>query len=696
MNFRKIISFVFICVLTANLHAALSDGELLKSPNGKITVKLQEKNAQLQYSVALNDKAIIKPSLLGLKANSDAKLSLGDIKRSSGDKTWKPVWGIHSQINDKYNELAVKVNGESAQTIKFRVYDDGIAFRYELPQGQAFSNPNYVYEASEVNLISQSPKAWFPLSVVLVSDTTDLDNWKEKGSSDTATKGNSSKKKKGKGKKKKPQDTGGDPNKNSRYDFKPERIRTPFTVKLADSAYISVHEAAVVESDMARVKLTGHNLRYLSNIKGSGGQVTPWRTVTIGDRPGALIESTLIYNLNKPSTVKDTSWIKPGVTMWDWRVHGAKTKDGFVYGINTQSYLRYIDFASEAGVDYLLIDAEWYGPEHSKKSDPKTAIRAVDIEKVCSYGKKKGVGIWLYINTEALKHFDMDATFAQYKKWGVVGIKQGFLAGPDRKNVEFDLKVVKKCAEHKLMYTRHETPKPTGYDRTYPNVMGYEFVNSMLDGPARPSATPSRVISGLFVFGLTGPVDRSCGLFDLDTYIARDKCHRQIPSTVVSQTAQCLIYPSGLLTLPDMPEAYQRKADLFEFISELPMNWDETKVLSSEITKHITLARRAGNNWFVGSLADEDGHKAQVKLDFLKEGVTYKLTLYEDAPNAHYEYVGPMNKKLAQAQKTKLKPTKTRRELYQVKKLTVKKGDTIPVVMAPGGGHCMWLRPASK
>ena len=185
-------------------------------------------------------------------------------------------------------------------------------------------------------------------------------------------------------------------------------------------------------------------------------------------------------------------------------------------------------------------------------------------------------------------------------------------------------------------------------------------------------------------------------MFDLDSFIAREKCHRQIPSTVVSQVAQCLLYPSGLVTLPDIPDAYRRKADLFEFIGQLPMNWDETRVLEAEIGKSITLARKAGEQWFVGALADEQGRKTKVSLDFLKEGITYDLTLYEDAPDAHYEYIGPMNKREARATKTKLKPQKTRRELYQVKKMTAKKGDSVPVTIAPGGGHCIWIRPSAQ
>ena len=244
----------------------------------------------------------------------------------------------------------------------------------------------------------------------------------------------------------------------------------------------------------------------------------------------------------------------------------------------------------------------------------------IDIPKICAYGKTKGVALWLYVNTKGLEKYDLDETFTLYRKWGIAGIKHGFLSGASRQHIEFSHKVVKKCAEYQIQYVLHEPYKPTGYRRTYPNILSYEYVNSMLDGPHRPSATPSRLINGLFVHALAGPVDRSCGMFDLDSFISREKCHRQLPSTVVSQTAQCLLFPSGLLTLPDHPDAYKRKADLFEFISQLPMNWDETKVLDAEIGKHITMARRAGDEWFVASLADEKGRTSTVSLDFLAEG----------------------------------------------------------------------------
>ncbi|MEP4077308.1 glycoside hydrolase family 97 catalytic domain-containing protein [Haloferula sp.] len=658
----RALAFLF-GLIGMSTHAA----ETLHSPDGKIEVSFDTES--LSYSVELMDEAIISKSALGLKADAKAVLEVAEATRSSGGDTWTPVWGNQAKIRDHYSELQLKVGGPSAQTVIVRAYDDGIAIRYQLPEAQKFSDAAYAFESTEVSFVSETPKAWFPLTQVLVSDETDLNSWE-------------------------PAKNGEKINKNARYDFKPKVIRTPFVVKLSKKAFISVHEAAVVESDVADLRLNGNTLTYGSKINAAGGQVTPWRTVVIAQRPAELIASSMILNLNQPSALKDTSWIKPGVTMWDWRAHGAHADDGFEYGINTESYIRFIDFAAEAGVEYLLIDAEWYGPERDTKSDPKTAIPEVDIERVCAHAKEQGVGMWLYVNDKGLTKWDLDETLSVYQKWGVVGIKHGFGASQNRHSIEKDLKVVKKCAEYGIMLVRHESAKPTGVNRTYPNIMSYEYVNSMLDSAQRPAATPSRVINNLFVFGTVGPVDRSCGMFDLDTFITREKCHRQIPSTVVSQAAQCFLFPSGLVTLPDIPDAYRRKVDLFEFIGKLPMNWDETKVLEAEIGECITLARRAGDEWFVGALADEQGRETSVGLDFLKGGVTYDVTLYEDAPEAHYEYLGPLNKIEARKTKAKLVAQKTRRELYQVKKITAKKGDTLPVVIAPGGGHCMWIRPA--
>ncbi|MDP4644549.1 MAG: glycoside hydrolase family 97 protein, partial [Opitutales bacterium] len=577
-----------ICALTA-LCSALNAAEVLRSPDGNIDVTFQNEDGRLSYAVQFHGKEIISPSNLGLKAEADDTLEVLKISRSTFDETWETVWGNFSEIRNHYNEIQLKLGEVAEQTVIFRVYDDGIAFRYEIPAERKFDEA-YQHEATQINFVSEEPKAWFPLSQVLVSDETDLNTWQ-------------------------PAKKGQKPSKNARYDYKPSVIRTPLTLKLADDAYIVVHEASVVQSSVADVQLNDRTLTYNSQMNGAGGWITPWRTVNIAARPADLIESSMILNVNEPNKLKDTSWIKPGVTMWDWRAHGAHADDGFEYGINTESYIRFIDFAAEAGIEYLMIDAEWYGPERDKESDPKTAIPEVDIEKICSYAKSKGVGMWLYINTKALQAFDVDATLKQYKDWGVVGIKQGFSASEHRSAVEHDMGIIKKCAEYGIMIVRHESAKPTGINRPYPNMLSYEYVNSMLDSSQRPAATPSRVINNLFVFGLAGPVDRSCGMFDLDSFIAREKCHRQLPTTVVSQVAQCMLFPSGLVTLPDIPDAYRRKADLFEFIAQLPMDWDQSIALEAEMGKYITLARQAGEEWFVAALADETGRTTSVSLD---------------------------------------------------------------------------------
>lgn len=666
----KITKHIKLLSLTLALSCGgLPAAEVLRSPSGKIEVTIESEHGQLNYSVALNGDSIIASSALGLKSALGDPLELLSSRRASNDEVWVSVWGMNRQHHDHYNELQLQVGGASEQTILFRAYDDGIAFRYQIPESREFRDQAYRYESSEITLVSEQPTAWFPLSQVLVSDAVDLNSW------EPAKPGTKK------------------PSKNARYDFKPEQIRTPFTVKLSQDAYLSVHEAAVVHSDEAMLALDGRTLTVLSNMKTAGGVVTPWRTIQIADRAGGLLGSSLILNLNEPCQIEDTSWIKTGVTLWDWRVHGAHADDGFEYGLNTESYIRFIDFAAEAGVEYLMLDAEWYGPERNLKSDPKTAIADIDIEKVCAYAQEQGVGVWLYVNTKGLEEYNLDETLALYQQWGVVGIKHGFLNGGSRPENEISHEIVKKCAAYQILYVLHESQKPSGYERTYPNILSYEYVNSILDGGARPPATPSRVINGLFVFGLSGPVDRSCGMFDLDSYITREYCHRQIPSTVVSQVAQCLLYPSGLVTLPDMPDAYRRKADLFEFIAELSMSFEQTKVLEAEMGEFITLARQAGDAWFVGSLANEAGRVSSITLDFLEEGLTYDVTLYEDAPNAHFEYIGPMNKQEARREKVDLTAQETRRELYQVKKTTAKKGDIIPVVIAPGGGHCMWIRP---
>ena len=631
----------------------------ITSPDERIQLHTTEENGTISYTVNFNKKPIIGKSRLGVLLNKDAftgPVSVTKGSTTTHDETWKTVWGQQSEHRDHYNQLVLELTEDKEPKRKMevilRAYNDGIAFRYVYPEQEAMKTANLTKELSQVAVVSEAPVAWYAASSTTLFNEVPFEQLS-----------------------------------------KPSR--TPFTVKVADDCFVSLHEAAVVNSSDARLEIAKdkRTLTFTCASNQSNGTVSAWRTIQIADTPGGLVESSLILNLNEPCKLKDTSWIKPGVSLWDWRCHGGKADDGFVYGINTESYIGYIDFAHKEALTHVLIDAEWYGPERSIKSDPVTYEHEVDMPKITSYAKEKGVGLWVYINDKALKNFDMDRTFAQYQKWGIAGIKHGFLGGGNQVRNAFSVKVLEKCAEYQIMYVLHEPNKPTGLARTYPHYMSSEYVNSMLDAANRAPATPAEICTFPVVHNLGGPVDRSCGLFDMDQSISRDKVHKQIPSTVVSQCAQCLIFPSGILTLPDMPDAYRRKADLFTFIKQLPMNYNETKVLEMTIGEKLTMARRAGDTWFVAAVANEAGRKLEVKLDFLKPGVTYDVTFYEDTAESHYEFPGGWNKKDAAKKKIPFKPAKTKREHYQIRTDQVMKGDLISAQIAPGGGHCMWIRP---
>jgi alpha-glucosidase len=629
------------------------------SPDERIQLHTYAADGEVGYSVDFNGQPIIGESCLGVELASGAfsgALELTGSETSSFDETWQPVWGQFSQYRNHYNELTLDLVEADApkrrMQVILRAYNDGIAFRYVFPRQADLNAVNFKNELSQVSVISDAPRAWY------VATSTTLFN-------------------------------------DVPFEQLGKTCRTPFTAQLSQDCFISLHEAAIVNSSDANLTIAKdkRTLRYNGSMRADAGAVSAWRTVLIASKPGDLVESSMILNLNDPNKLTDTSWIKTGVSLWDWRCHGGVADDGFIYGINTESYIRYIDFAHENCLPFLIIDAEWYGPERDPKSDPVTYEHEVDMPKVTSYAKEKGVGIWLYVNDKALKGFDMDRTFAQYQEWGIVGIKHGFLSGKSQPKNAFSVKVIEKCAEYGIMYNLHEPNKPTGLTRTYPNYMSSEYVNSMLDAQNRLPATPSELSVFPVVHHLGGPVDRSCGLFDMDQSIVRDKVHKQIPSTVVSQVAQCLVFYSGILTLPDMPDAYQRKMDLFEYIKQLPMTWDETQVLEMKIGDYITMGRRSGDTWFTAALADESGRTTEIVLDFLEPGVTYDVTLYEDTAESHYEFPGGWNNADAKKKKVPFVPVETKRELYQIRKIQVSQGDTISAYIAPGGGHCMWIRP---
>ena len=472
----------------------------------------------------------------------------------------------------------------------------------------------------------------------------------------------------------------------------------PVTLKVADDCHCSILEAGIYQFSKLTAKKAGPKTLRTSFSKSviTLPAETSWRTLLLGKTPGDLLTGNVMVNLNPPCAIKDTSWIKPGISFWDWRSWGATGKDGFRYNLDMASWRRFIDFASKNGVDYLLLDANWYGMEFNPKSNPmksrdyliyqvsptsakmgkrpapKDWKDPIDIPKLIKYAKKRNVSIILYINDVARNNWDFEKTLKTYHEWGAAGIKYGFMKSKGQKKVLDTRKIVKLCAKYQLLCDFHDGPiPPSGDRRTYPNYVAREYCHAQAD--AKKSFSPRTFCTTVFCNMLAGPLDMNNGFFTLTGIEkVRPKVFKTINSTVTGEAARVLVTFSGMAIIPDTPDSYGGKADLFTFIKDLPMTWDETRILNSSIGEFITTARRAGEQWFIGSCCNEKGADLTINLSFLKEGQAYKATLYEDASDAHY---------------------RRNKDVYKISTKTVKKGEILNIRLAPGGGHCIKLKP---
>jgi hypothetical protein len=591
----------------------------VESPAGKARVTISEDGGGLRYAVTWNGKPIIAPSAISL---IESKCQVTATEIIEIDSTWKPVWGERSEVRDHARELSVKLQSEEkAFELQVRAYDDGVAFRFVMPQGMDGTNFRCEHR------FDPSARYWWTIGEYEPPGPVKL-------SKDMFGRG----------------------------------ARLPLVVDAGASGH-----AAVLESDLysatafgtMQLRVADAPLRPLTESKGAAGaKLTPWRVILLGDDAGGLRLSTTALNVAAPSQLADTSWIRPGKAMWDWRVHDYRAEDGFTYGINTGSYLRFIDFAAKNGIDYLLIDDHWFTSAGAGKL---TVSPDLDIDAVMRRAKEAGVGIVLYYDRRK-GDFGDAALFPDFSARGAVGIKYGFM-GDDP---GFTRSAIAAAAKNKLLINFHDSPTPmTGVERTLPNLVTREYCHSQQD--RRSAFTPQAFLKMAFINNLAGPLDMCNGTYGLNAITRRAKGPKNpLNSTVVAETARTFIIHSGLISLPDAPEEYAKKADLFEFIREMPLSSDETRILNPEIGCSITTLRRKGESWFIASAIDEQGGTLDVPLDFLQDGKTYQATWYEDAPDAHFIH---------------------NREAYQVRKGTVKKGDIIQARLAPGGGHCLWIRP---
>ncbi len=453
---------------------------------------------------------------------------------------------------------------------------------------------------------------------------------------------------------------------------------TPLTARIGDTEtsqrFVTVHEAALSHSELRFEGASDGRLRASLGEPSevSGIYTSPWRVFLTANSLDGLLENEVVRNLNEPCRITDSSWIEPGIATWDWRARGA-TVDGFTYGLDMPSLRRLVDHAASNGFSYTLVDAGWYGDESDPTADPTVPVQSIDISSLSTYADKQGVGLLLYVNDLALRENDVEAIFETYSRWGVAGVKHGFLGGSGNGNVRRLRGFLEVAADHELLYNVHEAFKPTGLRRTYPHLMTREFVQSLADGQPETYAKPSYHVALPFVNMLGGPLDATPGLVDLSDATERDAIGGPVLSTVCAQLARCLTIDTGLLHLPDIPEVYRSEPAIEAFLQRIsPLHWDERRVLDAAFGSHVVVARRCGQSWYVGGLASDGGVTLELALGFLGDS-QYTARTLSDAVGSTY---------------------RSNRESYVVSESTVEAGDTFTVEMAPGGGFVTTFDPA--
>jgi len=634
------ILFILACFSMQNLSA--QESKSIHSPDGNLSITIQlDKDGSLSYSFNAFKQPAILNSPMGYSSGKSASVPsagwiIENAEHHSVISVWKPVWGKRSVVQDEYNELILNLSGPDASKLQHlrlevRAYNDGVAFRYNIP-------------ADEKN------------SLVATAELTswhfagDYTAWFYNG--ENANIG---------------------PVKLSDSDGKHLPV---MTVKASDQLYMAIHEADLETGDplVLQSKKGSTTFSVVSDPgKLEANYQSAWRVILCGKTPGTMVDSHLIELLN-PQAKGDFSWVKPGVAVWDWRIDGAQI-DGFTYSMSYPSWVRMVDFAAENNIRYLVLDANWYGPEHEANSDPVKGDKANDVRKLLHYGKEKGIGIWLYLNDVGGRKFPIEQTLKQYGDWGAAGIKYGFMRGnPTEKNA-WTRKITELCAQNHLLCDFHDGPvHPYGQMRTFPNAVTREYCHAQLDG--HHVFVPSTFVTTVFVNMLSGPIDMNNGMFDLrQGKTTRVDENQPVPSTLVSEAARTLIVFSGATIIPDIPEYYRKYPDLLKFIASQKMPWQESKTLSGEIGEYIVMARQATDGvWLVGAATNESPRELDIPLSFLKRG-KYEVTIIQDGDNAHY-----LNN----------------REELKTRQKIVKSADKVHVKLAAGGGACLILKEVEK
>jgi hypothetical protein len=699
-----------LCLLCLSLYVvnlqAQAQGATASMGKVRLDFKLTE-NGSPEYAVAFNGKQFIKPSSLGFTLKDGVALSkdfeLIKIDSQKVDETWKPVWGEVSSIRNHYTRIAFKLRQKNASNlllnIVFRVFEDGIGFRYEFPLQPNLTNFIVSDELTQFNLTGNHKAFWIP---------GDFDSNEYSYTTSKISEVNASKI---------PMLSFG----NRKENIPDEHaVQTPLMLKSDDGLYINIHEAALVNYPSMQLHVDTGNCSLSSNLvpDATGNKAylrtpanTPWRTIIVSDKAPEILASKMIVNLNEPSKIKDSSWIKPMkfIGVW-WEMQVGKSKwsysnriDSFAangkivphnqHGANTANVKKYIDFASKNGIKGLLVEGwntgweEWSGNWNEDHFDFVTPYPDFDVKEIERYSKLKGVQMIMHNETSAgasSYERQIDTAFRFMNKYDYNSVKTGYVGQIIPRGEHHDGQwminhyayAAKKAAQYKVMIDMHEPVRPTGLHRTYPNFMASEAGrgnewNAFSDGnlPEHETILPFTRLMG-------GPMDYTPGIFKLRNYSPYAP-GRQVHTTLAKQLALYVTMYSPLQMAADLPENYAAHMDAFQFIKDVPVGWDDTKILEAEPGDYISIARKekGKSNWYIGAITDENNRTATVSLSFLDKGKKYLATIYRDADNADW---------------------KTNPEAYTIERFVVDASTVLNIALANGGGAAISLVPATS
>lgn len=690
---------IILFFLVTKMHAADSLG--LSSPNQVLTLSIYHQGqGQISYAVRYRGRQFIQPSTLGMKLKKpDVLLNRFDLLSTSTNslnETWKPVWGEVSEIRNEYNEIVLKLKDKSNPgiliNIIFRVFNDGVGFRYEFPQQNNLNHFIIDNELTQFRVGVNHTAFWIPGDY----DTNEYMYNQTRLSEVDASSGTMS------------QEI------YAKTFFDKNATQTPLMMKSDDGLYINIHEAALVNYpamnlviDKSTFTLNSHlvpdavgNKAYLK-----APAFSPWRTIIVSDKATEILASKMILNLNEPTAIKDVSWIKPQkyVGVW-WEMHvgksswdysggqvGSQQATKVPHGATTANVKRYIDFAAKYGFDGVLVEGwntgweDWFGQWKENVFDFVTPYPDYDINELTAYAKQKGVKI--------ICHHETSASVTNYERWmdtayrfminhNMNSVKTGYVGNIIPRGEHHDgqwmvnhyNRVTQKTADYKIMVDMHEPVRPTGLHRTYPNFLaceaarGNEF-NAWSTGnpPAHETILPFTRLMG-------GPMDYTPGIFRIKVNQFDPKKTEQVHTTLAKQLALYITMYSPLQMAADLPENYETRLDAFQFIRDVAVDWDDTKILLAEPGDYIVQARKAKGkqDWFLGAITDENARSFTVAPDFLNKDKWYYATIYRDADNADW---------------------KSNPEAYVIEKKIVYAQKPMLLKMAPGGGCAISFVP---